>query len=271
MTLPQLEKFINDPGYLDHGSYGRLRFNKYKYKERYDTIRKTFKEFPVTYYIDSPLSYYVKVTVPSEIRGNTYDVVFHFVTNINQHIESSFITNYFIEVFSNNPVFAFHFGYANNKAEIIIPALLSKISKDILLNKSEKYNPHSDIGYDHSLYMAGRYLLSQSKFLNKGYIESRAKPYKPLLLFSEVRSIDQTITEYKSIKDRDKLKSNLNREKSLSNKLTDVKDEIKSKFDKLKDAVTIKQPKRFVGSANSKSGVSYSKKITRKSKIGPKK
>ena len=201
MTLPQLEKFINDPGYLDHGSYGRLRFNKYKYKERYDTIRKTFKEFPITYYIDSPLSYYVKVTVPSEIRGNTYDVVFHFVTNINQHIESSFITNYFIEVFSNNPVFAFHFGYANNKAEIIVPALLSKISKDILLNKSEKYNPHNDIGYDHSLYMAGRYLLSQSKFLNKGYIESRAKPYKPLLLFSEVRSIDQTIAEYKSIKD----------------------------------------------------------------------
>lgn len=275
MALPQLRKFLENPNYIDHGTYGRYRLTHYNYKERYKTLSKTFKEFPIQYFKESVTSYYVKITVPSEIKGNTYDVVFHFLTDSDTHVRSGFITDYYIQIFSNNPVFGFHFCHANYEHGLLIPCLLNKFSKKMLTVKADKYNPHDHIGYDHSLYAAGMYLLSQTRYLHKAYIDTRALPFKAEILNGMVKSLTDTIAENKTNDDRQGLKNKLNREKSLKERITAVKDEAKSKVasvkDKIENRTKTTKPSNFVGDRSSKSGVTKAKRITAKKKIGPKK
>lgn len=270
MPLPQLRRFLENPNYIDHGKYGQYWMNNFKYKDRYEASKKEFKDLPVQYFKESLSSYYVKITVPSEQKGNTYDVVFHFLTDSDQHIRSGFLNDYYLQIFSNNPVFAFHFGYANYKAGLLIPCLLDKFPKEVLTTRAKKNNPHDDIGYDHSLYIAGRYLLSQTRYLHKVFIDSRALPFKPEILNGMVKSVDQTIQEFKTHKDRVALRNKLNREKSLKERMTDAKDEARSKVASAKDTI-VKKAQDFVGNKDTKRGVTKAKRITPKGKIRPKK
>ena len=271
MNFPTLKKFLDDPSYVDNQNYGTKWAEKRRYDDRWELIQKLFKEFPINYFKESNYSYYVHIEVPSEIRGNTYDVVIHFFTQFENIASRSDLREYNIRIFSNNPVFGFHFGHANFTKGILIDFLADKFPRDILENRAEKYNPKDAIGYCHSFYMAGMYLLGKPRYLNKTYIEGKCLPFNPSNLYAMCRPMDQTMEEYRSNKDRSDIKKRFNERGDMSKRIDDTFQDAKSKLQeyrqKASDTLGKINPSNYIGS--SKSGVH---KITaKKSNVSNKK
>ena len=269
--LPQLERFLKNPNYIDNGKYGKMYLEKNQFQRRYELLSDLINDFPIHYFKENDASYYVLVTVPSERRGNTYDVVIHFFTDDQGDINSSSIRNYYMQIFSNNPVFGFHFCHANVSHGIVIPFLLDKFTPEMIKDRAQKYNPNDNVGFCQAFFHAGKYLLSTSRYLNKHYIESRAMAFRPDIISNMVRPITQTIEEYKTFKNRQAMKNKLNKEKKISDRIGDVIDEVRSKVGQGLDEVRKKVPK--IGSSNyigsGKPSVTRSKRITGKGKIKP--
>lgn len=281
--LPQLERFLKNPNYIDNGKYGKYRIDRFDYQRRYELLSDLFDDFPIHYFKEDDSSYYVLVTIPSERKGNTYDIVIHFFTNDASEIRSSSIRNYYIQIFSNNPVFGFHFAHANIQHGLVIPFLVDKFTTEMVNERAASYNPNDDVGYCQSFYHAGKYLLSKARYLNKGYIESRAMTFTPKNVSFLVKPITQTIEEYKAFKNRQALKNRLNKEKSISDKVGGAIDELKSKIGQGIDNARGKLDKitksNFVGSSKpsvtrktkstsigTKSAISKTKRISAKKK-----
>ena len=269
--LPQLERFLKNPNYIDNGKYGKMYLEKNQFQRRYELLSDLINDFPIHYFKENDASYYVLVTVPSERRGNTYDVVIHFFTDDQGDINSSSIRNYYMQIFSNNPVFGFHFCHANVSHGIVIPFLLDKFTPEMIKDRAQKYNPNDNVGFCQAFFHAGKYLLSTSRYLNKHYIESRAMAFRPDIISNMVRPITQTIEEYKTFKNRQAMKNKLNKEKKISDRIGDAIDEVRSKVGQGLDEVRKKVPKigpsNYIGSG--KPSVTRSKRITGKGKIKP--
>lgn len=257
MNYPTLKKFLDDPSYVDNENYGTRWADKRRYDTRWEYMQKLFKEFPITYFKESDYSYYIHIEVPSEMRGNTYDVVLHFFTQLDNIAARSDLRDYNIRIFSNNPVFGFHFGHANYTKGILIDFLADKFPRDILENKAEKYNPKDAIGYCHSLYFAGKYLLDKPRYLNKTFIEGKCLSFNKSNLHAMCRHMEQSMEEYRGIKDRTDIKKRFNERADLSKRIDDTVKDAKAKLDEYRqktgDALDKINPSKYIGS--SKSGV----------------
>ena len=278
MNFPILKKFLEDPSCVDNGNFGGFWKNKRDYERRWEYISETYKTFNVHYFKESEYSYYIMIEVPSERRGNTYDVVIHFFTEFDNVASQSNLQQYQIRMFSNNPEFAFWFGYANNKRGLIIDFLLDKFPRDILETPASKHNPQSHVGFDHSFYHAGKYLLNKPRFLNKSFFESKLLPFSKDTIYKLCRPLDQTMEEYKEFRDKTANKNRFGKEGSgtLSGKIDSGIKDLKAKFDSLKDTgreindkvhrnVNKIMAKKSNASNKSASGV---RRITPKKKIG---
>jgi hypothetical protein len=236
MAFPILYQFLKNPSYLDSKQLGYFWKQKYNFDDRWAAFKKQYNTLKVEYYIEQDnYSYYVKLQVPSNARGNTYDVVIHFFTDSNIAVTDHSLRNYNIQIFSNNPVFAFHFGYANYKAGIIIPFLADKLSNEILDTPARKNNPRNAIGYDHSFYIAGMWLMDSARLLNKSYIKEHSKSFNPKELAGEVRSLVEILDEYQANKDKEANKKSFNKDKSILKRAGEFIDDATSKVGELVD------------------------------------
>ena len=257
-----LEKFLNDPSYVDGSKLGTAMLKKWNYEKRYDYITRAYNKFEVLYFKENELSYYVMVVVPSELRGCSYDVVFHFYTENSSYASRSSIKDYNIQIFSNNPVMGFYYAYANFNKGLIIPFLAEKYSKEMLTTPANKNNPKSEIGIDHSLYHAGKYLLSQARYLNKTWIESKTLAFKEDTLLKLVRHIDVVMAEYRKLKNKEGNKERFNKNEDFVETAKDTVGNIVAHLgtgkDKIKDIFSGDEKKKV---AKSKSAI---RKITAK-------
>ena len=263
MALPILFRFIQNPSYLDNKQLGYFWMQKYNFEDRWLQFKKLYNTLNIEYFIDKDnYSYYVKLQVPSNNRGNTYDVVIHFFTDSNIAVTDHSLRNYNIRIFSNNPVFAYHFGYANYKAGIIIPFLADKLSNEILTTPARHNNPRNAIGYDHSFYIAGMWLMDSARLLNKSYIKEHAQPFDAKKLAANVRSLLEVLDEYQANKDKDKNAKTFNKDKSILKRAGEFIDDVTSKAGELVDRTFKRTPstrtitaKKSVGGGTA--GISY--------------
>ena len=253
MALPVLKQFLQNPSYLDHKQLGYFWKQKYDYDKRWKDFKSQYNNFKPEYYIEDESSYYVYMKIPSNNRGNTYDIVIHFLTNSKMTMDDYSLVNYNIQIFSNNPVFGFYFGYANYSAGIIIPFLAHKLGEEILSTPAKKHNPRNAIGYDHSFYIAGMVLIDSARLMNKAYIKEHAKPFNQKELLAEVRLLKEVMDEYQSNKDKSGNKKAFNQDKSLIDKAGDLVSDAKSKVREIIDRTfgtpssNVKRPKKYVG------------------------
>ena len=253
MALPVLFRFLENPSYLDRKQLGYHWKQEYKFDERWKEFKSQYNTFKPVYYIEDESSYYVHMTIPSNKRGNTYDVVIHFLTNSNTVMNDFSLRNYNIQIFSNNPVFGFYFGYANYSAGIIIPFLAHKLGDEILSTPAKKHNPRNAIGYDHSFYIAGMALMDSARLMNKTYIKEHAKPFNEKELLANVRLLKEVMEDYQDNKDRSGNKKTFNRDKSILDKTGELIQDAKSKVGEIIDRTfttpgsNVKRPKKFVG------------------------
>ena len=235
MPYPKLHPFLDNPSYIDRKQLGKFWKEKYNFEDRWKAVRREYNNIKPEYLVESEKSYYVLMKIPSHKRGNTYDVVIHFFTT-SDIVKTDFsLRNYDIEIFSNNPVFGFHFGYANNQAGIIIPFLADKLGKDILKTPATKYNPKNAMGYDHSFYIAGRILTESARYLNKTYIKENSHSFDEGKLIKAVRSLAEVMQEYSDNKDADTNRVAFNKDKSIATRAGELVDDAKSKVGELVD------------------------------------
>jgi len=269
MYYPTLKRFMDNPSYIDTGRFGYFWKSHYEYEARWREFRKSFFNIPINYYIENSRSYYVHLLVPSRVKGNTYDVVFHFFITEDEDDSGPNLNNYFIRIFSNNPVFAYQFGYANYKYNIAIDFLADKLPREVIEVPAKAHNPKNNVGFDHSTYFAGMYLLSASRFLNKDYIRGKAVPFNENVFKTSIRHLDQTLEEYNQSRDKVNRSGSFNKEKSGKEKIKDTIDDVKSKAKDVSHKVlhpidTLSKPKKvattYIG--NGKSAVIRVKKIT---------
>lgn len=284
MAFPILFRFLENPSYLDRKQLGYNWMQRFNYHDRWNQFKKQYNTFNTEYYIDEEdVSYYVKMQVPSNARGNTYDVVIHFFTDSKTVMSDHSLRNYNIQIFSNNPVFAFQFGYANNKAGIVIPFLADKLGEDVLKTPARRNNPRNAIGYDHSFYIAGMWLMDSARLMNKGYIKEHAESFNAKEIAGNVRSLKEVMEEYADNKDKNANKKAFNKSKTLTAKVGDLIDDITGKAGELVDrtfkrtsnahvvkasrrvgstsGITYKSATKSNVSNKTKSGISHAKRI----------
>ena len=265
MALPILFRFLQNPSYLDNKQLGYFWKQKYNFDDRWAQFKKLYNTLHVEHFIEKEnYSYYVKLQVPSNNRGNTYDVVIHFFTDSNIAVTDHSLRNYNIQIFSNNPVFAYHFGYANHKAGILIPFLADKLSGEILDTPARKNNPRNAIGYDHSFYIAGMWLMDSARLLNKSYIHEHGKSFDAVKLAGNVRSLLEVLDEYQANKDKEKNAKDFNKDKSILKRAGEFIDDVTSKAGELVDRTFKRTPSAKVISAKKAVG-GGTRGITRKS------
>lgn len=269
MYYPTLKRFMDNPSYIDTGRFGYFWKNHYDYEARWREFRKSFFNIPVNYYIENSRSYYIHLLVPSRVKGNTYDVVFHFFLTEDEDDSVPNLNNYFIRIFSNNPVFAYQFGYANYKYNIAIDFLADKLPREVIEVPAKAHNPKDNVGFDHSTYFAGMYLLSASRFLNKDYIDGKAMPFNINTFKVGIRHLDQTMDEYAQNKDKVNRYNSFNQRKTSGEKVKDTIEDVKSKAKDVSHKVlhpidTLAKPKKvatnYIG--DGKSAVHRVQKIT---------
>ena len=235
MPYPKLHPFLENPSYIDRRQLGTFWKEKYNFEDRLKAMRSEFNNIRPEYLYESEKSYYVYMKIPSHKRGNTYDVVIHFFTTSDIVKTDYSLRNYDIEIFSNNPVFGFHFGYANYHAGIIIPFLANKLGRDILTTPAKAYNPRNAMGYDHSFYIAGRILVDSPRYLNKTYIKEHAHEFDEDKLIKVVRTLEDIQKEYKANQDDDPNKIAFNRDKSLKDRAGETVADVKAKVGEVID------------------------------------
>ena len=271
MYYPTLKRFMDNPSYIDAGRFGFYWKNHYDYERRWAEFRKHFFNLEINYYMESALSYYVHVLVPSNKKGNTYDVVFHFFTDEGSNAsQAPNLLGYYIRIFSNNPVFSYQFGYANYTNGLTIPFLMeAKIPRMVLETPAKEHNPRNNVGFDHSTFFAGMFLLSASRYLDKNYILSKSHTLNKNALLEDIRHLDQTMEEYLANKDQANNRARFNRPKTASERAAEMLQDAKSKaraygYNVLHPIDSTRSPKKkptqYIGS--SKSAVSRVRKTT---------
>ena len=82
MALPTLKQLLDDPSRFDaHEEREGLNWkNRTEYERRWGYAKERMKRLDHLTFIENEASYYLYFQVPSELRGNTYDIVIHFYT-----------------------------------------------------------------------------------------------------------------------------------------------------------------------------------------------
>lgn len=131
--------------------------------------RKQFFAVPYLYQ-DGRILYHVKV--PSEaynLNKISYDVLIEFE---NQPGSRLALRN--AKFFSNSPSFIFTYAYVFNQKDILVDTFKNKLPIQCLTVPPIVRNPVESLGYEKSIYIAGRYLLD-SFALSEAYIKRFGK------------------------------------------------------------------------------------------------
>lgn len=124
------------------------KYNKMMLKTAGALEHKMYKNEDGTRYI-------LLIKLPSEsINGIVYDVGIEFYTKDDVDVKRTNLDEYFIRFFSNDPNFTYTYAYTFKKNKMIIPELESKLDPRSLKERPKVTNPHTEIGYCKSLYLA---------------------------------------------------------------------------------------------------------------------
>ena len=106
----------------------------------------------------------IYIQMPSESTEKLYyDVAIEFTADDDVKRRINKLDGYYVRFFSNDPNFIYTYAYAFNKADLIIPELIPKISKKALTEPPKITNPNELAGYVKSFYFA--YLMMRNKGL----------------------------------------------------------------------------------------------------------
>lgn len=162
-------------------------------------IQKKNHQFERSSYFD-PRSkdYYVHVIVPSESeRDNTYDVVFRFIYNKEDHASLVNLKNAQTQFFCNSPGFAYSFAYVYNEYGLLISWLAKKFPSIMLHQAPRVRNRYELVGYDKYIYFAAKYLIEREKTsLFRSALQLTSKKFNERVLFSKIRSLSTIKEEY---------------------------------------------------------------------------
>lgn len=194
-----IEEFLENPMGKGDASVNHriIRDSMMAKYHRYDDKKGKKVEMHI-YSVTLKKEYFVHLTMPSETeRDNTYDVVFHFFTDNKALLSAPSIRNYDIQVFSNDPSFAYTFAYVYNKNGLMIQGLANKLGRRFLTDAPVVRNRSEIVNYDKYIFYAGNYLLDH-KYLTTVYVSSHATTYSSRVLASRIRTLEKIMQEYQS-------------------------------------------------------------------------
>lgn len=106
----------------------------------------------------------IYIQMPSEsVEKLYYDVAIDFTADDDVKRRINKLDAYYVRFFSNDPNFIYTYAYAFNKAGLIIPELIPKISQKAIKEAPTHTNPNELAGYVKSIYFA--YLFMRNKGL----------------------------------------------------------------------------------------------------------
>lgn len=166
--------------------------------------------------------YYFYIKIPSEtVRDFFYDVVIKLIPPpaIGDKVDK--LDDYFIQVFSNDPAFAFTYAYAYNKEKLIVSELVNKFPDEFISDKPKVTNPRLDINYSKIIYFGYLYLKQHGYFSKKILEKSKIKQFDFKELQNLVLDVDKKIAEriQKGNVKKQKLNKKENKHKSTAAKL----------------------------------------------------
>ena len=168
-----LRQMIDNPTGKGSGSVAaRYRIRQSMSSMYIRTLQKYRKQFYAVPYLydDGRILYHVKV--PSEaynINKISYDVLIEFEDKPGMRLA---IRN--AKFFSNSPSFIFTYAYVFNQKDILIDKFKNKLPNQCLIQPPVVRNPVESLGFEKSIYIAGRYLLD-SFALSESYIKRFGK------------------------------------------------------------------------------------------------
>lgn len=258
------EQYISNP--LGKGSAlvpaAQRELMRARYKVKFDNIllREKGKMDYRLFYNSKDNTYWIYVKVPSEIvKEFYYDTVIKFYADENVKGGGNDLFKYNVKFFSNDPSFVYTYAYVFNQNQLFIEELVSKMSKEALLQPPTQKNPSNSVGYVKSLYFV--YLLMQNRNLNKTSIfEKQSEPLNPRFFKENVMTADEKIAlreeAGRGVSQRKKIRLNQD-EYSKLKKLAggELSDKVNDRF-----AVTTSKRVRKITNVNSVKSTKKSKR-----------
>lgn len=252
LVYPSFGEFYNNPSGKGNTAMG-ISVIKGEYSKRFDALKKKGLEFSINVYKESETSFYFHIKLPSETKLNNYDTVIHFFDDFSDG-KSGNLKNYNVNFFSNCPSFIYTFATVYNETGLLIDFLGDKFNDEVLRKLPEHRNPDMNLSYDKSIFFACHYIMTDSRYLQRFYLNRICEPFDKDKLRSIIRDEDTILDEAKAGK---------------IVKVNEIKvgqstaDKIKSGIDKMKQVVS----KKPVKNVESKQNRNTHGKIVSRSKI----
>ena len=229
------------------------------YKDKLDKIltRETGKIRYQLFSDEKSGDFYCYLLIPSEVVEKFYyDVVIRFYTNDPKISNSSVLTNYKAQFFSNDHSFVFTFAHAMHKNKLFIEDLKPVMSKEALKKLASQRNPKDEIGYVKSIYFA--YLIMKSYGLfEKLQYKTYGKKYNIKELIKQIVPADLKIQQRQELQPKKSDKSN---SKESNNKRENLTINTKGNIVATKNAHVVTKSK-ITKSSNKSKRINKVKKI----------
>lgn len=182
-----LRQMIDNPTGKGSGSVAaRYRIRQSMNATYIRTLQKYRKQFYAVPYLydDGRILFHVKV--PSEaynINKISYDILIEFEDKPGIRLA---MRN--AKFFSNSPSFIFTYAYVFNQKDLIVDKFKDKLPMQCLTQPPVVRNPIESLGYEKSIFIAGKYLLD-SFALSENYIKKFGKKANALAEIDLIRRI----------------------------------------------------------------------------------
>lgn len=197
-------EYIRNPMAKNNMVFSNRHIYANLYKDKLDKIltREVGKIKYQLYTDEKSGDYYCYLLIPSEVVEKFYyDVVIRFYTNDPKVSNSSVLTNYKVQFFSNDPSFVFTFAHAMHKNKLFIEDLKPVMSKEALKKLASQRNPKDEIGYVKSIYFAYLIMIRYGLF-DKAQYKTYAKKYNPKELIKQIVPADLKIQQRQELQPR---------------------------------------------------------------------
>lgn len=170
---------------------GVTAFNNSTVKEslerRYANLSKDGKSVKVSGVYIHKGDYFIHLFIPSESdRSNNYDVVVKLrkdgVINTSQLLLTSTV-----QFFSNCPSFTYSFAWVYKRHGLLIPELIEKFDNIDFKKEPEVRNPYGVVNYDKSIFFACHFLLNNTRYMNRSFLEALARKTNINDLYDKIR------------------------------------------------------------------------------------
>lgn len=196
------------------------------------------KDIKMSVYRVSNKEYLFHLIIPSETdRGNYYDVVVEFYTEDKDIAKQRSIRNYDIRLFNNAPSFVYTYANAYNDQDMLVHILKGKFQKEIFKKQPVMRNPYKVVSYEKYLFFAIRYILDDSRLMNKDIVDNITKIYNSVLFKKKIKTDSEVLLEIKklNLKKRETIRKERKKEdRKLSDEGRVEKKETKSSVNVIK-------------------------------------